>query len=70
MGDSGFWVDETSFTKMRKHYKRSKLDCFPFYAGGPKLTMEQKNKNTTFLFSRVSIWILNSDLSWFPTQNT
>lgn len=40
MGDSGFWVDETSFTKMRKHYKRSKLDCFPFYAGGPKLTME------------------------------
>lgn len=53
MRDSGFWVDEMPFTKMGKHYKRRKLDSFPFYAGGPKLTMEQKNKNTTLLFSTV-----------------
>lgn len=53
IGDSGFWVDGMTLNRMGKHYKRSKLDSFLFYAGGPEPTMEQKNKNKTFLFSRV-----------------
>lgn len=42
MGDSGFWVDEMPLTKIGKHYKRSKLDSFFFYAGSPKPIIEPK----------------------------